>query len=191
MRVYRLYTPETRSCIHEQRKSSLPRCWVVWPLPRAASAQEFDDRRYLTGSAGFNFQDGDRTTNDAPFVLLLGLGKFVSPNWSIDGELNYREPELRRQPGFELEPVRHLVRPASPLRAGRPRAGTRYLLFGNGLPEDWRKNATPSGTELPGRAQGRRVRRQGRVSACRPPSTSAPASPLTIAEFVLVVCGAP
>ena len=43
---------------------------------QAASAQEFDDRWYLTGSAGFNFQDSDRTTNDAPFVT-LGLGKFM------------------------------------------------------------------------------------------------------------------
>jgi len=60
---------------------------------QAASAQEFDDRWYLTGSAGFNFQDGDRGTNDAPFVT-LGLGKFISPNWSLDGELNYQNPNF-------------------------------------------------------------------------------------------------
>ena len=36
-----------------------------------AMAQEFDDRWYLTGSAGFNLQDDDRTTRNAPF---LGLG---------------------------------------------------------------------------------------------------------------------
>ncbi|KAG1532281.1 hypothetical protein G6F50_016274 [Rhizopus delemar] len=51
---------------------------------QAASAQEFDDRWYLTGSAGFNFQDNDRLTNDAPFVT-LGL-----------------EPELRFEQGPEL-----------------------------------------------------------------------------------------
>lgn len=60
---------------------------------QAASAQEFDDRWYLTGSAGFNFQDSDRLTNDAPFVT-LGLGKFISPNWSLDGELNYQNPNF-------------------------------------------------------------------------------------------------
>ncbi|KAG1085183.1 hypothetical protein G6F40_014267 [Rhizopus arrhizus] len=60
---------------------------------QAASAQEFDDRWYLTGSAGFNFQDNDRLTNDAPFVT-LGLGKFISPNWSLDGELNYQNPNF-------------------------------------------------------------------------------------------------
>ncbi|QOW19981.1 OmpA family protein [Lysobacter ciconiae] len=59
----------------------------------AANAQEFDDRWYLTGSTGFNLQDSDRGTNDAPF-LALGLGKFVSPNWSIDGELNYQNPNF-------------------------------------------------------------------------------------------------
>ena len=56
-----------------------------------ASAQEFDDRWYLTGSTGFNFQAEDRRTDDTPFVT-LGMGKFISPNWSIDGELNYQNP---------------------------------------------------------------------------------------------------
>lgn len=62
-------------------------------VAQAASAQEFDSRWYLTGSTGFNFQDGDRGTSDAPFAA-LGLGKFVSPNWAIDGELNYQNPNL-------------------------------------------------------------------------------------------------
>ena len=62
-------------------------------LAQAASAQEFDDRWYLTGSAGFNLQDSARTTNDSPF-LGLGLGKFISPNWSVDGELNYQLPSF-------------------------------------------------------------------------------------------------
>ena len=56
-----------------------------------ASAQEFDDRWYLTSSAGFNFQAEDRRTDDTPFVT-LGMGKFISPNWSVDGELNYQNP---------------------------------------------------------------------------------------------------
>ncbi len=37
---------------------------------QVASAQEFDDRWYLAGSTGFNFQDKRRLTNDAPFSLL-------------------------------------------------------------------------------------------------------------------------
>ena len=62
-------------------------------VAQAASAQEFDDRWYLTGSAGYNMQDNDRRTEDTPFIS-LGLGKFISPNWSIDGELNYQNPNF-------------------------------------------------------------------------------------------------
>ncbi len=82
---------------------------------QAASAQEFDDRWYLTGSAGFNFQDGDRGTNDAPFAT-LGLGKFISPNWSLDGELNYQNPSFNfnddlnwSQYGISLDLRRHFI----------------------------------------------------------------------------------
>ncbi|MEN4902322.1 OmpA family protein [Luteimonas sp. TWI1416] len=60
-------------------------------LVQAANAQEFDDRWYLTGSVGYNFQAEDRRTDDTPFVT-LGFGRFISPNWSIDGELNYQNP---------------------------------------------------------------------------------------------------
>lgn len=62
-------------------------------VAQAASAQEFDDRWYLTGSVGYNMQDDDRRTDDVPFIS-LGLGKFISPNWSLDGELNYQNPSF-------------------------------------------------------------------------------------------------
>ncbi|MBF6025712.1 OmpA family protein [Lysobacter niastensis] len=58
---------------------------------QVAGAQEFDDRWYLTGSAGFNMQDNDRGTRNAPFAG-LGVGKFLNQNWSLDGELNYQNP---------------------------------------------------------------------------------------------------
>lgn len=97
---------------------------------QAASAQEFDDRWYLTGSAGFNFQDNDRGTNDAPFVT-LGLGKFISPNWSLDGELNYQNPNFDKnqdlnwsQYGASLDLRRHFIQDG---RGWNP-----YLLFGLG-----------------------------------------------------------
>ncbi|WP_421570687.1 OmpA family protein [Stenotrophomonas sp. PD6] len=97
---------------------------------QAASAQEFDDRWYLTGSAGFNFQDSDRTTNDAPFVT-LGLGKFISPNWSLDGELNYQNPNFDAnqdlnwsQYGVSVDLRRHFI---SEGRGWNP-----YLLMGLG-----------------------------------------------------------
>ncbi len=71
---------------------------------QAASAQNFDDRWYITSSAGYNHQDGDRGTRDAPFGT-LGFGKFMNANWSIDGELNYQNPhfEGRFAPGVRGE----------------------------------------------------------------------------------------
>lgn len=84
-------------------------------LANHAMAQEFDDRWYLTGSAGFNLQDDDRTTRNAPFVG-LGLGKFISPNWSLDGELNYQNPKFDgnsdlnwSQYGVSLDLRRHFI----------------------------------------------------------------------------------
>ncbi|MBZ4040272.1 OmpA family protein [Novilysobacter selenitireducens] len=84
-------------------------------LAFSAGAQEFDDRWYLTGSTGFNLQDNDRGTHNAPFVS-VGLGKFVSPHWSVDGELNYQNPNMDAnqdlnwsQYGVSLDMRRHFI----------------------------------------------------------------------------------
>jgi OOP family OmpA-OmpF porin len=97
---------------------------------QAANAQEFDDRWYLTGSAGFNMQDNDRGTRNAPFGT-LGVGKFLSPNWSVDGELNYQNPNFDSnqdlnwsQYGVSLDLRRHFV------QAGR--GWNPYVLMGLG-----------------------------------------------------------
>ena len=58
---------------------------------QVAGAQEFDDRWYLTGTAGMNIQDNDRGTRNAPFGA-LGVGRFLNQNWSLDGEVNYQNP---------------------------------------------------------------------------------------------------
>ncbi|MFN3310720.1 MAG: porin family protein, partial [Thermomonas sp.] len=60
-------------------------------LAQAASAQEFDDRWYVSGSTGVNLQDHDRGTEDAIFGT-IGFGKFLTPNVSLDTELNYQNP---------------------------------------------------------------------------------------------------
>jgi len=82
---------------------------------QVASAQDFDDRWYITGSVGFNIQDNDRGTRNAPFVT-LGAGKFLNQNWSLDGELNYQNPKfdhnqdlLWSQYGFSVDLRRHFV----------------------------------------------------------------------------------
>ena len=84
-------------------------------VAQAASAQEFDDRWYLTGSIGANIQDNDRNTDDTAFGA-IGLGKFISPNWSVDGELNYQNPSLTHNPnlnwsqyGISLDLRRHFL----------------------------------------------------------------------------------
>lgn len=60
-------------------------------LAQAASAQEFDDRWYVSGSTGVNLQDHDRGTEDTIFGT-VGFGKFLNPNVSLDAELNYQNP---------------------------------------------------------------------------------------------------
>ena len=97
---------------------------------QVASAQEFDDRWYLTGTVGYNFQDSDRKTEDTPFGA-IGLGKFVSPNWSVDGELNYQNPAFDdnedarwSQYGVSVDLRRHFM---SEGRSWNP-----YLLMGLG-----------------------------------------------------------
>jgi len=62
-------------------------------LAHAAAAQEFDDRWYLTGSVGYNVQDNNRRTSNTPMVA-IGLGKFITQQWSLDGELNYQNPNF-------------------------------------------------------------------------------------------------
>lgn len=105
-------------------------------LAQAASAQEtFDDRWYLTAGTGWNFQASDRRTNDV-IPVSLGLGKFISPVWSLDAELNYQNanidgsviggnPDLNwAQYGISFDLRRHFVNDA---RTWNP-----YLLFGIG-----------------------------------------------------------
>ena len=95
-----------------------------------ASAQEFDDRWYLTGSVGYNFQNHKRLTKDAPFFT-LGLGKFVSPNWSVDTELNYQNPHFKKnknlnwsQYGISFDARRFFI--------NEERSWNPYLLMGIG-----------------------------------------------------------
>ncbi|QSX76926.1 OmpA family protein [Agrilutibacter solisilvae] len=62
-------------------------------MVQVAQAQDFDDRWYLTGAAGFNIQDNDRRTENAPF-LAVGIGKQLTRNWALDLEVNYQNPQF-------------------------------------------------------------------------------------------------
>lgn len=68
-------------------------------VAQAASAQTYDDRWYVSGSVGVNFQDTDRQTQDTPFGT-LGFGRFVSPNWSLEAEVNYQNPDKNENTGL-------------------------------------------------------------------------------------------
>ena len=68
-------------------------------MAQAASAQEFDDRWYISGSTGVNFQDEDRGTEDSIFGT-LGFGKFLNPNFSLETELNYQNPDKTINPNL-------------------------------------------------------------------------------------------
>ncbi|MCX7557276.1 OmpA family protein [Xanthomonadaceae bacterium JHOS43] len=64
----------------------------VLGVAHAAVAQEFDDRWYVSGTIGFSHNDGDRNVGNSP-VYGLGVGKFFSPNFSLDLDLNTTNPE--------------------------------------------------------------------------------------------------
>ena len=68
-------------------------------LAQAASAQEFDDRWYVSGSTGVNFQDSDRRTEDALFGT-IGFGKFLTQRFSLETELNYQNPDQTSNPNL-------------------------------------------------------------------------------------------
>lgn len=89
---------------------------LVLSLPLVAQAREpgaFDDRWYITAGAGANSQDSARDTENAAYGT-IGVGKFISPNWSLDAELNYQNPKTNRdedldfsQYGISLDARRH------------------------------------------------------------------------------------
>ncbi|HTA65585.1 MAG TPA: OmpA family protein [Xanthomonadaceae bacterium] len=67
---------------------------------QAVMAQDFDDRWYIDGTAGYNFQDKSRSTENAPFGG-IGVGKPISPDWSLELNWNYQNPkETNNIPSF-------------------------------------------------------------------------------------------
>ena len=132
----------------------------------------FDDRWYVTGAVGYNWQDSKRATKDIPFVT-LGFGRFLNRNWSLDGELNYQihptfegranivnpDPTLSGedlnfdQYGISLDLRRHFI--------AEGRAWNPYILMGLGTSSP-RRSTTTSRTGFPAAEQRRQRRRQAR-----------------------------
>ncbi|WP_425478676.1 OmpA family protein, partial [Luteimonas marina] len=116
-------------------------------IAQVASAQDFDDRWYLSGSAGYNLQDEDRRTDDA-YALGLGVGKFISPVWSVEGALNYQNPNFEHnsdllwsQYGVSLDLRRHFI--------SESRNWSPYVLFGLGYQRSEEEYVPTGGTTSP------------------------------------------
>src|SRR5690606_20726223 len=121
-------------------------------VSHVASAQEFDDRWYVAGSVGFNMQDGDRRTDDA-WAAGLGLGKFITPEWSVEGELNYQNPSFNHnsdllwsQYGVSVDFRRHFI--------AEGRNWAPYVLLGLGYQRSEEEYVLASSSELFQREEG-------------------------------------
>ncbi|WP_189457987.1 porin family protein, partial [Cognatilysobacter bugurensis] len=84
-------------------------------VAQVVSAQEFDDRWYVSGQAGFNMQDDERGTRNAPFGA-IGLGKMINSTWSFETQLNYQNAQVDRnqelnwsQYGISFDMRRHFM----------------------------------------------------------------------------------
>ncbi|GAA5011785.1 OmpA family protein [Pseudoluteimonas lycopersici] len=122
-------------------------------VAQAASAQTFDDRWYLTGDVGYNYQDNSRDTENAMFAA-IGVGKFINQNWSLDGQLNWQNPKQNQdedlwwsQYGVSLDLRRHFI--------AEGRTWNPYILMGLGYQrheEEYQNFADPLNS--PGQREG-------------------------------------
>src|SRR5574343_738072 len=67
-------------------------------LSQAASAQEFDDRWYLSGTVGILGTDEDRLDANNDLLFGIGVGKRVSPNFGLELSLDRSSPALDINP---------------------------------------------------------------------------------------------
>ena len=83
------------NCMELDVKKKLLRCPLAAGMNMAQSvmAQDYDDRFYATAGAGVGFFDEDR---DAAYDLygMIGFGRFITPNISLDAELWHSNPDL-------------------------------------------------------------------------------------------------
>lgn len=63
-------------------------------LSQVASAQEFDDRWYLSGTVGFLNTDSERLDANNSEIFGVGVGKRVSPNFGVELSLDRANPSV-------------------------------------------------------------------------------------------------
>jgi len=64
-------------------------------MANTAAAQSYDDRWYVGAGVGVGFFDSDREVQDDVYGM-IGLGKMITPNISIDAELWHSNPDLTK-----------------------------------------------------------------------------------------------
>jgi OOP family OmpA-OmpF porin len=62
-------------------------------VANVAAAQDYDDRWYVTGTTGLYAPEHDHVIDDAP-IFGLGIGKFISPKFSVDFDLTATNPSF-------------------------------------------------------------------------------------------------
>ncbi|MBP6533502.1 MAG: OmpA family protein [Arenimonas sp.] len=67
-------------------------------LSQAATAQEFDNRWYVSGTLGYVFTDDDRNISNSE-MFGVGVGKRLSPNFSIDVQYDQATPT------YDIDPI--------------------------------------------------------------------------------------
>lgn len=114
----------------------------VLGFAHVATAQEFDDRWYVSGTAGLHFGDSDRSTENSP-IYGIGFGKFFTPNFSLDLDVNSTNPNKN---GNELHWSNY-----GALVTGRyhfrdeDRSWAPYVAFGAGVLRHEEQFSDPSG----------------------------------------------
>jgi OOP family OmpA-OmpF porin len=62
-------------------------------MAQSAAAQSYDDRWYVGAGVGVGFFDKDRDVQDDIYGM-IGFGKMITPNISVDAELWHSNPDL-------------------------------------------------------------------------------------------------
>ena len=96
------------------------------------STGTFDDRWYVTGDIGYNKQDNSRDSENAMFGA-VGMGRFISRNWSLDGQLNWQMPKANSNRNLNWAQYGVSRRPAPPFHRRRPQLEP-LPPHGHGLP---------------------------------------------------------
>ena len=146
-----------------QDTAPAPQDTMEAPAPEMTSA-DFDDRWYVTGDIGYNYQDTSRDTENAMFAT-FGIGKFINRNWSLDGQLNWQNPKQNDNEdlaGASTASRSTCVATSSPKAAAGIRTSD-----GPGLPVERRRIRRTSRTRIPRASAKTATSPPSSASACR------------------------